>query len=197
MNCIRTFTLITAAILLVIPAAAQSEEDLLAHQRHPQALGFQLGEISGTGLSYQRWFDPWGIQVAAGGYYNPIIDEDDTNSYRWPEQVLQYSIGLELQRSVFAAESERHAAFGQLYLVSGITHQGYMDMLTEDGKKVNGPYIPVFGVGAGIGIEIILIDHLSIPLELLYAGSWSGIDAEFSKQLSLDLRPQIGFRYRY
>ena len=60
-----------------------------------------------------------------------------------------------------------------------------------------GSFRPVIGLGGGIGTEIILFRHFSIPLEVGYSVNWSPLAGELSEQFDINLRPQIGGRYRY
>ena len=42
--------------------------------RFQKALGFQAGQLSGLGLSYQEWKGDKGYQVAAGIMYFPVSE---------------------------------------------------------------------------------------------------------------------------
>jgi hypothetical protein len=58
-----------------------------------------------------------------------------------------------------------------------------------------GAYSPSFGIGAGIGIEIILFEHFSIPIGLVNGVGITPWDPY--NKFEFILMPQAGFRYRY
>ncbi|TVQ26707.1 MAG: hypothetical protein EA383_05020 [Spirochaetaceae bacterium] len=190
---LRVF-LLTVVLLFTLVAglmadnAQEGTTQELNRDRFPEALGFQYGLISGAGLSYQRWFGPTGLQVAGGILYFPA---QTATSYPF---VLDYSIGLQVNRSVFASDYSDRVS-GQLYLVGGVSHGGRIDRDYETSNA--GPFVPSIGLGGGLGIEIVLFEHFSFPIEVLYAGVWEGIDRPFNEQIRIDLVPQTGFRYRY
>ena len=99
---------------------------------------------------------------------------------------------------------------GQLYAFVGVKHRGYIsvDMIVEgycDENFMNcvdpvfavGSYKPVVGLGGGIGTEIILFRHFSIPVEIGYGVDWSPLAGDLADQFEVNLRPQVGARYRY
>lgn len=206
--------LIVPAVLLVfVVSTVQAEEpdDIPTHIRHPNALGIQGGEISGIGLSYHRWMGDIGIQITGGAMYVPF-DEDEFLYYSWSNKVLDYNLGFELQRSLYARDLDKHPLYWQLYLAAGAIHRGYIDYSSEwirdeeadendyySGTTVYtiNPYVPVLGLGFGIGVELILFDHLSVPIEFLYGAFWEGRDIDLAKQFRIEAVPQIGLRYRY
>lgn len=174
-----------------------------AYEEFPEALGFQYGEISGTGLSYQAWRGAVGYQYAAGVIYMPL-DGDS-----WLDTTLDYAIGAEGQFRVYGEDFADWLS-GQLYTFVGLGHRGYIPIETvSDGRYIEdtdeyiepvfatGNYTPVIGLGAGIGIEIILFRHFSVPIELGYGVKWEPTAGALDKQFHVDLYPQIGFRYRY
>ncbi len=77
--------------LLLATTPLWAAED--ATPRFQKALGFQAGQLSGLGLSYQEWKGDKGYQVAAGAMYYPASDY----AYR----ILDYTIGVELQSSLY------------------------------------------------------------------------------------------------
>jgi len=178
------------------------EVEKAAYVEFPQALGFQFGEISGTGLSYHVWRDSIGFQVAGGIVYIPLSDDF------WFDRTLDYSIGTEVQLRVYGEDFASWLS-GQLYSFAGLNHGGYIPVVTvREGYTVDeydwippelaaGSYTPTFGFGLGIGIEIVLFRHFSIPIELGYGLEWTPTAETISKQFNVNLRPQAGFRYRY
>ena len=172
-----------------------------AYEEFPEALGFQFGEISGTGLSYQIWTPALGIQIAGGIIYAPL-------NGGWPSRTLDYTIGAEFQFPVYGEDFASWLS-GRLYLVTGLSHAGYIPVVVAtDGYErtdstwvepvfAAGEFTPVLGVGAGIGIEMILFRHFSIPLELGYGVKWEPTAGALSSQFNVNLHVQAGFRYRY
>ena len=200
------FVPLLAVVGLSMMYAGGSAEDIpAAYEEYPQALGFQYGEISATGLSYQRWGGRTGLMVTGGIIYVPY----DANSYlMWFETTLDYAVGAEVQYRVYGEDFAQWLS-GQLYVFAGLKHRGYIPLnVVEEGRVepdeiwveptyAAGSYQPVIGLGGGIGIEIILFRHFSLPLELGYGVDWSPLAGEIGKQFNVNLRPQVGFRYRY
>lgn len=196
---------VAAALLLLNPAFAGAlgaeEVTQPAYVEFPQALGFQYGEISGSGLSYHVWRDALGFQVAGGIVYIPLSDD------YWYDRTLDYSVGTEMQLRVYGEDFASWLS-GQLYGFAGLNHGGYIPIVTASGgyeiddywiepEFATGSYTPTFGIGLGIGIEIILFRHFSIPVELGYGLEWIPTAPTLAEQFNVNLRPQAGFRYRY
>ena len=185
--------LLAALFIFTLPLLS-GEEPEFSPYRH--ALGFQGGRLSGTGLTYQMWDGPWGYQAAAGGLYLPVTDS------WWGSFILDYSVGVELQRRVYGEDFTSWLA-GQLYLFTGINHRGYIPVdwvYSEDGDTYNstiGSFTPVFAGGIGIGTEIVLFRRLSFPLELGYAVFWSPTVGPLPDQFEVNLIVQGAVRYRY
>jgi hypothetical protein len=205
MRRIPVLTLVVTALFLQIPANVDAfgaeEVSQPAYVEFPQALGFQFGVISGAGLSYHVWRDSLGFQVAGGIVYIPLSDD------YWYDRTLDYSVGTELQFRVYGEDFASWLS-GQLYGFAGLNHGGYIPIVTvTEGYEVDdywiepefatGPYTPTFGFGLGIGIEIILFRHFSIPVELGYGLEWIPTAPTVQEQFNVNLRPQAGFRYRY
>ena len=173
-----------------------------AYEEFQQALGFQYGEISGTGLSYQIWREFLGFQVAGGIIYIPMEEEG------WFDRTLDYSVGTEIQVRVYGEDFASWLS-GQLYAFAGLNHGGYIPVITiKEAFEISedewlppeygiGLYTPTFGFGLGIGIEIILFRHFSIPVELGYGLEWLPTAETVPRQFRVNLYPQVGFRYRY
>lgn len=174
-----------------------------AYEEFPQTLGFQYGEISGSGLSYQVWRDSLGFQVAGGIIYLPLGDDEF-----WFDRTLDYSVGGEIQARVYGEDFASWLS-GQLYVFAGLNHGGYIPVImVKDALEISedewlppeystGSYTPTFGFGLGIGIEIILFRHFSIPIELGYGLEWLPTEETVPEQFRVNLYPQVGFRYRY
>ena len=202
----RALLLIGAVLVLVNPVSLFSfgaeEVSVPAYVEFPQALGFQYGEIAGTGLSYQVWRDAVGFQVAGGIVYIPLSEDS------WIYRTLDYSLGTEIQLRVYGEDFASWLS-GQLYGFAGLNHGGYIPIVTiKDAYAIDednwasaelgtGPYTPTFGFGLGIGIEIIFFRHFSMPLELGYGLEWKPTAKTIPEQFNVNLKPQVGFRYRY
>ncbi|THB68596.1 MAG: hypothetical protein D6B26_00430 [Spirochaetaceae bacterium] len=204
----KSKVLILCAILLLVfsqLAFSDESEEKATFKALPGSLGVQAGNLSGYGLTYQRWFDnSFGIQIAGGGYYFPVDREEGVPF----DKCADYSIGVEIQKVVFASDFGHPLLAGQLYVAGGLVHRGYVNAIEHIGNEsddyntlyTQGPYVPIVGIGVGIGIEFVLFNHLSIPVEFHYAGFWEGkevAEGEEAKQFNLSPTPQIGLRYRY
>lgn len=181
--------LVVCIIIATTPIYAAEIES----PRFQKALGFQAGQLSGLGLSYQEWKGDTGYQVAAGIMYFPVSEY----SYR----LLDYSIGIELQSSLYY-DSFSTWLSGGLYLFAALNHQGYINMIDPNPndsvyESVVGPFEAVIGLGGGIGVEATLFDHFSIVLELGYGVFWTPTKAKLLEQFSVNIVPQVGLRYRY
>ncbi len=192
MKRIKTSICIAVLLTAVVMLPASADEGP-AYERHPQALGIQYGAISGSGLSYYRWSDNIGFQIALGGLYDP------TGDISWMD-ILDYSVGAELQYTVYGDSYAKWLA-GQLYLFTGLNHRGVIERKPSDPngdlETEAGPYIPSFTTGFGIGIEVVLFNHFSVPLEFGYAAAWKPSGASLQDQLAIKLITQAGFRYRF
>jgi hypothetical protein len=193
---------------LALAATARAQDELPAYQQYPTGVGFAVGQISGTGLSYRHWFGQrLGIQVAAGGLYLPA---EPGAGLVYSTRVLDYRSGIEVLLSLYATEFTRWL-FGQVYLFGGVSHFGYVPWREVSGIITplegdpyegvvgyeRGAYVPGFALGGGVGIEIALFRHFSTAFELGYALFWEGIPPGMGEQLSLNLVPQGILQFRY
>ena len=195
--------LLLLSVQTLLFSFGSEEVDLPAYEKFPQALGFQYGEISGSGLSYQVWRNGLGFQVAGGVVYLPLEDDGF-----WFDRTLDYSVGGEIQTRVYGEDFASWLS-GQLYAFAGLNHGGYIPVVVvKDALQISedewlpeeygiGSYTPTFGVGVGIGIEIVLFRHFSVPIELGYGFEWLPTAATVPEQFRVNLYPQVGFRYRY
>jgi len=194
----RRAFLVLAAGLIAAAAFAQTTEP--AYLQFNDGVGFSVGRISGYGISFRHWFsEKVGLQVCAGGLYFPSEPGSGWIDYG---TLLQYWSGLEVFRSLYATEFTKWL-FGQVYLFAGATHYGNIPWeatLNEDGYTYTytpGVYVPGFGLGGGVGIEMTLFRHFSMVFELGYAAFWEPSSAAFKDQLSVDLVPQGVAQFRY
>ncbi len=170
-------------------AEETTDLEVTAYEKYTQAIGFQYGEISGWGLSYQAWMNKIGLQVTAGIIYNPDAADWETK--------LNYSVGLEMQFRVYGDDFSKWLS-GQLYIFTGINHGGFIKNEQEFGVlPADGKYIPFISGGIGFGIELILFQHFSIPFGVGYGLIWEGSDRAFARQISVKLCPEVGIRYRF
>ena len=142
--------------------------------------------MSGIGLSYYIDLqDGPALQFAGGVYYGAEFFSD----------LLDYNLGAEIQFPVYQEDFNRWFA-GQLYIFTGLNHVGFIE---EDYDTSGfGDYNAEFYAGFGIGMEIILFGHFSIPFEVGYIGCWKPMASNnLAEQFSINLWPQGGFRYRY
>ena len=184
-------------ILVYSAAVLFAEEEPEAFEEFSRALGFQAGEISGTGLSYQVWKQETGFQFTLGAVYVPPEEA-------WYSNILDYTSGFEVQHRVYGEDFTSWIS-GLLYLFAGLNHRGYIpveEVLDEGSDPVTysfetGSYHPIIALGGGIGIEIIIFRHFSVPFELGYCIFWNPLGGDFMDQFEINLVPQGGFRYRY
>jgi hypothetical protein len=154
---------------------------------YSQALGVQVGRLAGVGISYQKWLDDFGYQVAGGLLYHPEMV--------YGNDQLVYNIGFELQYPLVYHEVNSSLA-GTLYFVGGVHHQGYREAkLTSADPDVYsaGPLILNLGIGGGIGVETILFKHFAISTEFVYMGMYE----LNTSTLNVDMYPQVSLRYRF
>ena len=182
--------MIVAVVMLVFATgtlAAGETDEAISYKRYDQALGAQYGLISGSGISYQLRFGENALQVAFGFLYNgPGYGS-----------LLDYTVGVEFQHTLYGDDFQKGLG-GQIYLFAGFNHSAYVENIyTEPDTFEVGPYIPLFTLGLGIGVEIILFQHFSIPVEFGYAASLNPREDGILNQLRVDLVPQVGLRYRF
>jgi len=139
----------------------------------PSALGV-FGGMSPSansgygGLHYQRWFSKFGIQAEGGIFYVPASKD------------LNYSIVLDGLFPVYNNDFSEKLG-GRVYLFGSAGHNastflvpevGVWDETTSD-YKITAPeqryFNPKIFAALGIGIEVVLFQHFSIPLHFGYA----------------------------
>ena len=146
-------------------------EEKSVYNEYDQALGGFYGEIGGKGLSYQQWFDDFGIEAAAGFMYSGGDN-------------FTFNIGAQVQFLVYQ-DSFGDWFTGGLYAWAGALYGATVS---------NTAYTPAIGIGAGIGVEPVLFEHFSIPLEFGYGGNW-GFDSIVPTLAGIKF--QGGLRYRF
>ena len=180
-------TPIRSLVILLVLLVSLSTPLFAVGSEYSQALGVQGGRLAGVGLSYQKWLEDFGYQVAGGLIYHPEME------YGYDE--LVYNIGLELQYPLVYHEANSWLA-GTLYVVGGVHHQGYKEaeLVTMDPEVYrSGPLILNIGVGGGIGVETIFFKHFAISTEFVYVGMYE----TNSGTLDINMYPQVSLRYRF
>jgi len=153
----------------------------------PSSVGAFASSWSGGGLSYQRWYGSFGYAVTAGGFASPAGDEltGSVSSYfNW-----NYNVEVDLLYRLFASNFWNWLS-GDLFAYATLSHQGQNNATYDEVAKTWAPgsYEPTITAGIGIGYEIVVFRHFSIPLLFGYAVNWPfAIDFDFGG----------GLRYRY
>ncbi len=164
----KTILIVLLSLFVVFSATAESES---VFDEFDQAVGGFYGMVGGQGISYQQWFDTFGLETAAGfSYYG-----GDT---------FDFNIGAQAQFMLYK-DSFGDWFTGGLYAWGGGLYGALVGQTS---------YVPAIGLGAGIGLEAVFFEHFSIPIEFGYGGSW-GFDSIVPKMAGV--RIQGGLRYRF
>lgn len=175
---------ILACVMALSPVFAEETVQAPSPANFDNALGIYttsvgFGESAG-GLQYQRWFDRAGLQITAGGYYNP------QNGGR----KINYSVLLDGLFSVYRDDITQWLS-GNLYVWATVGHHGYTSVSYDsNGNVTDSSFVPNFVAGAGIGIETVLFRHFSIPIQF-------GYTAEFPVAPAAGFSVGTGLRYRF
>lgn len=178
----------------------------------------KLGVQTAFGIFYSPEgdsFDPFFFFGGAASYDEYQWRDPDSEAlyYSYYRTRLSYNIGLEFLYRLFAEDFAKWFS-GNLYIFGGINHSGidqfYYDKKkveytdgesgyywTEDyTKKIEVGYSPNLSMGLGIGVEPMLFQHFSLPLEFGFGLFWEGM--EFDKN-AFFINPiiQAGLRYRF
>jgi len=182
-----SITLVSLLLLLAASPLAAEQETFTAF---PNALGIFGSSLTGNfggGLHYQRWGEKWGFQVTAGGFYDPEATFGST---------LAYSVSLEGTRALYTNYFKNWFA-GRLYLWGSVGHQGYNDLADDYYDYDLGAYVHEDGkfgldalAGLGIGIEVVIFQHFSFPIQFGYMGS-------FPSTPRVSFTTSGGLSYRY
>lgn len=182
--------IIICCVLLLVSMPVFSQEEAIAvapevpgklvpaYEKYPSALGLYASSLAGTGqvgggLQYAHSWGPLGFFIAGGGVYDP------SNTYY---TVLDYNVIASLQYRVYGNVFSRYFS-GQLYAWLLAGHLGYI-------RSNSSPYVALGTAGIGIGIEFILLEHLSIPIEFGFCG-------QFPTDPKVQFSFGGGLRYRY
>jgi hypothetical protein len=169
----------------------------------PNTLGFfvmNIGNMSFSaygdpklvyGLQYARWFDRVGFQITGGGIYVPGKSLATLD-------VLDYSIALQGMLTVYGKAFSDDVA-GRLYLWGMVGHHGWIYPKSVETTSPEGVttyntestgFVPGIIGGLGLGIDVTLLQHLSIPLEF-------GYTAQFINNITAGPSVGVGLRYRF
>jgi len=118
-------------------------------ERYPSALGAYVNYPVTGGLTYQHWFGKVGVEATLGA----IADQGGTFDYN-AQGAFQYMLYGEDFADWFS---------GALYTNVLLAHRG------ENGS---GTYVAHGYLGLGIGIEMVLLRHLSTSVEFMYVGQF-------------------------
>ncbi len=198
-----------ALLIATVGSGIVFAEDAAPYEAFPEALGVSFGRITGSGLHYHRWSGPLGYGVSAGALYVPLSDSSSMGPVvsPWGQDVLlDYNVGGSLQRRVYGDEFNDWFT-GSLYLFTGLSHRGYIPVETIYPEPENDTYAPPeyrigsyaaeLSTGIGIGIELILFRHISVPAEFGYGATWTMTESNFADALAVQLYGQTALRYRY
>ncbi|WP_320127597.1 hypothetical protein [uncultured Sphaerochaeta sp.] len=176
---VMTFCLLSCILGIV---SAAGEDPIKAFPQ--RSIGVQIGELSGYGLSYQdRFSDLDALQTTVWFSLN-----GNPSSY---ETFLEYMIGLEYQHTVYS-NSYSDWLLGQLYLFGAISHYASLADANDWGT-----FEPNLALGGGVGVEVLFLDHFSMPIEFGYDLLWERSNTSFFSQFDVGFVAQIGIRYRF
>jgi hypothetical protein len=138
-------------------------------ERFPGSLGAYINYPVGGGLTYQRWFDRVGVEATIGA----IADPSGNFNYN-VQGAFQYMLYGEDFADWFS---------GALYTNVILAHSG--DGYTTGDAPA---YYPHFYLGLGVGIEMVVLRHISTSVEFMYVGFYP---------LAIDFGFGGSLKYRY
>ncbi len=171
------FTILLFSFALTASAVAQDGTPFKGHHQ----LGFAASTLSGSGLSYQFIFnDTWRLKATG------LIDIDDASGF----YELDYNIGLELQQSLHKSSATR------FYALAGASSD-YRHVEDQyrigDREEVYTLTEEDFNIGAGLGFELQLWQHLALNLD----GNYHFTNSDGGKSKSFNFGGGIGIAYRF
>lgn len=168
----KIFTLFLMIVVALSSVTAERANTKSEYLDTGVGLNFQV-TMGGciAGLTYQHWFkNDWGIQGTVGALVN---------------ESLFYSADLQVQRLFLVHDlRERNltALFG--WMNAGVISTDLSEDYNESIIK------PAINVGAGIGIEVTLFEHISIPVKMGFVG-------QFLNNPAFGLSLGAGLLYRF
>ena len=140
----------------------QKHPPISVFELYPQAIGYSLGEMTGSGFTYRQWQGDWGWQLSG----LVVFDPNDTNFLS--NDYLYHSTGVAVLRTLFKGEPTEWF-YTQLYVLGHGSFVGnktyYWDETTGYVKTI-GPYASSGNLGLGLGVEVGLFKHLSAVVEV-------------------------------
>jgi hypothetical protein len=193
----RTMLALSAAFAIAAFAAADEGLPLESPAvLFPSSIGAFASTMIGGGLSYQRWNGPFGYAITLGGSIRPgsavsgeMMSVSKPDYYAWG-----YNAELDLSYKLFSSTFANWLA-GDLFVFALVAHRGGTESsylpnvdVTKGGSYSAGDFRLVYSLGLGIGYEITLFKHFSLPLQFGYTAEWP---------LQLGFSFEGGLRYRY
>lgn len=184
---LRKFLMVISLFLVLAASSnlyAEQSDDTKQNQGKIQAdsnsgsnssfIGFSGSSISGAGLSCQYIFND-NYRIAFTGIYL-YADHDITGSSDYNKDVEyeeDYNFGLELQKTVFSANTGKRSVF-RVYVMCGAAFWS----LKESGHYVSGglPYYDhnrYYSAGIALGANFLLANHI-------YVGAHAGYNFEYN-----------------
>lgn len=166
--------LILSGVLLLtftaLPVFAQDADDDNWDQ-NSTALGTavtSLPEHTIYGLNYQHWWNNFGLDFTIGGQYN-------RGWYGNPDSYI--CAGIKPMFQVYSTDSaNKHMAKVYIWGLAGVTGSiGTKNVYdNETGDLISTEMVTPFdaNIGFGFGVEVICWRHLSIPIEVGFAGGF-------------------------
>ncbi len=190
----KIITVVIICLLVSIPSVWAELADF------PNALGVFGGVSTGGGsgyggLHYQRWFPKFGIQAEGGIMYSPSSEQ------------LNYSVVADGLFPVYSSDFSDKLG-GSVYLFVSAGHNAQTFVVPEQSMWddptqtyiVTAPeqryFNPKLFTGVGIGIEVVLFQHFSIPLHFGYAGDIP-LNTSPGNTLYIGFTFSGGLRYRF
>jgi hypothetical protein len=162
-------------------------------ERWPSALGYYVNTF-GAGLQWQRWFGQLGIQVSAGGTYNPASYFGEFLAYNTQVHVsymlhdfeyLSWLSGNLHVKTVFG-----HAGSQSWHYDIRDVPEDTLDLREDTGvAPEKSAFKTAWLFGGGVGVDIVLLEHLSQTFDFMYVASFP----DFA--VSLSVGTGISFRY--
>jgi len=174
--------------ILLFPLSVQAED--ITPELWPGALGYYANTVArGGGLAWQQWFGTIGLQISAGGIYNSGTSLNDHINYNAQLQV-QFLIHRYIYNDFYS---------GSLYAIILAGHQGQQsfdwskmpETDPETGTFSDQQLLPFeawFFAGGGLGIETVLMSHLSTTIDFCYVLRGPDLNVEMSAGTSLRFR---------
>lgn len=165
------------SLLIIYPLTAVYSQDENVQQNY-NTIGLTASSISGTGLSYSRFFGPKFATKISGIYYE---HRDETKSDTNPEdkdfnKTIWWNAGLELQWNFYYVKIKR-VAF-QFYTLAGGSY--WYSEIERPFEPEDNKTRKHYTAGAGAGARFIIADRCSINAELGYQYSdWLDFDQKY------------------